>query len=297
MARTGTPEAVARYMQQHLMYSGNGFGLRFASTERQDLGIGWCNQRTWKQWLEGCLRSFAGMHALGEVEWSPTHLRTWHCCFQCCCDNFRQQLLVEQKFGTGGYNAKIRLAAQYHHHWRTSTCSACIKMVAGHSVLQRLAQTDAGSQRDPGQFCPGRHPFPTALALWSEFSGAALSNGLELDVISLNSAVMVSGQLSWESSLSMLHHVHAASISPDAITCNSCIQCCSEASSWSRVLVLTFEGEQSPNISGFNAAINGLSSAHQWLKANPEVVMCVYTSPTFLFHLESSFTYCTWNLI
>lgn len=115
------------------------------------------------------------------------------------------------------------------------------------------------------------------------FLEAALSNGLELHVISLNSAVMVSGQLSWESSLSMLHHVHAASISPDAITCNSCIQCCSEASSWSRVLVLTFEGEQSPNISGFNAAINGLSSAHQWLQANPEVVMCVYTSPTFLY--------------
>ena len=101
------------------------------------------------------------------------------------------------------------------------------------------------------------------------FLEAALSNGLELDVISLNSAVMVSGQLSWESSLSMLHHVHAASISPDAITCNSCIQCCSEASSWSRVLVLTGEGEQCPNISGFNAAINGLSSANQWLKANP----------------------------
>ena len=102
---------------------------------------------------------------------------------------------------------------------------------------------------------------------------AAASNGLELDTVSLNSAVVVFGQCNtWECSFTALQQLRAqaSNLRPDAITCNSCIQCCVEgrpSHSWEQVLLLTGDTEQRPNLSGFNAAVNGLAKAQKWQEA------------------------------
>eukprot|EP00435_Cladocopium_sp_Y103_P063392 s1269_g25.t1 len=103
---------------------------------------------------------------------------------------------------------------------------------------------------------------------------AAASNGLELDIVSFNSAVVVSGQCNtWECSVTVLQQLQRAqdsNLRSDAITRNSCIQCCVEGRplhSWKHVLFLTGETEQGPNLSGFNAAVNGLAKARKWQEA------------------------------
>ena len=105
---------------------------------------------------------------------------------------------------------------------------------------------------------------------------AAASNGLELDTVSLNSAVVVSGQCNtWECSFTALQQMQRAqdsNLRSDAITRNSCIQCCVEGRplhSWKHVLLLIGDTEQRPNLSGFNSAVNGLAKARKWREAGP----------------------------
>ena len=99
---------------------------------------------------------------------------------------------------------------------------------------------------------------------------AAAANGLQLDIVSFNSAVVVSGQSNtWGNGLSILQLHTQSKLQSDSITCNSCIQCCAEGSSvnsWKCILSLTHDNGQ-PNLSGFNAAVSGLSKAKKWQEA------------------------------
>lgn len=95
---------------------------------------------------------------------------------------------------------------------------------------------------------------------------AAVSDRVLLDMVSFNSALVVSGQAGWQRGLSMLEQVQKSGLRSDILTCNSSIQCSVDGSSWSHALYLCGTWER-PNVSGFNAAVSGLAKAQEWQQA------------------------------
>eukprot|EP00438_Fugacium_kawagutii_P002027 Skav214239 [mRNA] locus=scaffold1133:180276:182484:- [translate_table: standard] len=98
---------------------------------------------------------------------------------------------------------------------------------------------------------------------------AGVSDRVLLDIVSFNSALVVSGHASWQYGLSMLEQVQKSGLRSDIITCNSSIQCSVDGSSWRHALY--FCGTWGPNLSGFNAAVSGLAKAQEWQQAAASV--------------------------
>ena len=112
--------------------------------------------------------------------------------------------------------------------------------------------------------CRFRH-WPFGLHLLAK----ALESGLEVDIVSWNSILLVSGQRGWEYSVAALQEIQDSKMVPDTISTNSCIKSCAEGHSWRKVLHLSrHEGKlRGSNVPGFNVAINGLATVLKWQEA------------------------------
>ena len=104
------------------------------------------------------------------------------------------------------------------------------------------------------------------LAAVDVLAGASLQE-LELDIVSLNSALAISVQAPWSCGVLYLRKLHESALVPDAITANSRIQLFAQHSAWRWCLVMLDGGWQSPNSAGLNIAINGLANKCKWQKA------------------------------